>query len=1455
MTDFFEFYDLYQVSEPHHNHSLILQSWIVEYKVVYVPNNAQMEQQIKRLVNDACSQVERDFGDRLRIAIGPADETIDPVPLYHYYTGHNEPNFRQALKNYANQIEKVCQSTRAFLVGEIIKVLIDRIAPQPLGSSSRISQFLELKLVNKRSSFINPQLVRNDSTVDLNNYILFTLERYTFASEHNCLFTCLLLELVRKFSRHCPPELAALRVDSDEPRNRFPFGMNKNKVTQLKKGLFDKWKNNEAPIEGVNEELASASIKFARAIGCENYLNLPVDLNGFLHVTNKLTKFGLRFALFDRSLNLLTATDITSHTNLDQNRQVILMLDDGHYHLINRYTSKDHIFCKFCLFHHNRTHKHECTKICHICKRSECLSESLSEDELICLKCNSVFRNLLCKAKHTNKDCLARQKKCKYCKEKTANNLNGYGHICTMFHCRVCDAVDQCLDHKCSLTGANQQIRHKLYHETPRLDKNEDFDFDISSLEEREKLIQKSFESNPLPPMKVQSIFLYYDLETAKVNTEETTEYSARGKYKNVLRPVVLSAQSECHGCVNDLNESEVIAIESQEENGDCLCGKIRWTFCSSNSNDDCVEDFILKLLMYTETRKQKCQILLVAHNGGRFDHHFLLHAIATRDAPIPDLYLKRGNSVIGMKSKNWKVLDSFRFMPLSLRAMPKAIGLDIELSKDYFPHELTTYHALQNGLPQLPAKEHFGYEKMKHQEKLDFDNWYSNQSTGHYDMKGIMIKYCVNDVKVLRLCCRKFIGNWYYRYNYNPFESYTLPSTVVNSMINSTPLSALIPLTPFHGYSRSKYTSTTCAAFLDVYEDILGRQLNGNRPMLIEREVKLSPKFYADGVVRLDDGRISKVIDFLGCYFHLCDVCGYNTTRDNLFTVKTITLPDGSKRTENIKIDKAYEQQIRTEKEKYCLKNGLEYIQIWEHEINCLDEQDLRKFKVKYDERYRALKTKPIKHREALIGGRTEAFRMFYECLPDEEIAYHDVNGLYPYVLMNGRFPIKDPIHFTREQIIRPYDKFIRYNFGSRAASLNPDSKVRFAALIKCTILPPRGLWLPVLPFRCKDKLFFPLCRTCTETESSHCTHSPDEREFEVTVTSFELELALDHNYQIIEIHQVEAYEMCAGPNEPGLPNPHREFIGKAMQMKAYAERTNNPSGRFLAKLAANSYWGALAKNSDNLSTIYFEDISKFYDLLNSESVQIRDVFSVGKHLKVNYRTKKEMIYTPKRTSLITAIFVTSQARIQLYKHMRAVGAARILYCDTDSVLWVKNKSDEVPFTLSSTCGDLSDEVSKDFPSGYIHKFVSLGPKSYCYEVHDRDTKQLLKSCMRMKGISFTGLNQNTSLSFKDMHDLLLGELDSISLEQQKFAVDGTTNTLHHEKYEKKVRVTMDKRIIHNNYSTSPFGYCSDENAATEHQIRQISLETIVEQDDEDVEPVNKRSRIENFNIIINRI
>ena len=83
------------------------------------------------------------------------------------------------------------------------------------------------------------------------------------------------------------------------------------------------------------------------------------------------------------------------------------------------------------------------------------------------------------------------------------------------------------------------------------------------------------------------------------------------------------------------------------------------------------------------------------------------------------------------------------------------------------------------------------------------------------------------------------------------------------------------------------------------------------------------------------------------------------------------------------------------------------------------------------------------------------------------------------------------------------------------------------YFGLIKCTVLPPRGLLHPVLPYRTKDKLMFPLCKTCADTLNQNpCTHTDEERAILGTWCHVELMRAIEKGYEVLEIHEVWHWE-----------------------------------------------------------------------------------------------------------------------------------------------------------------------------------------------------------------------------------------------------------------------------------------------------------------------------------------
>ena len=91
---------------------------------------------------------------------------------------------------------------------------------------------------------------------------------------------------------------------------------------------------------------------------------------------------------------------------------------------------------------------------------------------------------------------------------------------------------------------------------------------------------------------------------------------------------------------------------------------------------------------------------------------------------------------------------------------------------------------------------------------------------------------------------------------------------------------------------------------------------------------------------------------------------------------------------------------------------------------------------------------------------------------------------------------------------------------------SSNPMSNIK--GIVKAKVLPPRDLYIPLLPTRMDNRLIFALCRTCCEKGHDHsCDHeNPEDRYFTGTWVSLELEKAVGLGYKILEVYIVCSYD-----------------------------------------------------------------------------------------------------------------------------------------------------------------------------------------------------------------------------------------------------------------------------------------------------------------------------------------
>ena len=139
----------------------------------------------------------------------------------------------------------------------------------------------------------------------------------------------------------------------------------------------------------------------------------------------------------------------------------------------------------------------------------------------------------------------------------------------------------------------------------------------------------------------------------------------------------------------------------------------------------------------------------------------------------------------------------------------------------------------------------------------------------------------------------------------------------------------------------------------------------------------------------------------------------------------------------------------------------------IWEHEF----DRDKNMRNVKLDE-YDLVEPPKIRD-DGFFGGRCEPVKLIYDFKHKEvKGKYIDVVSLYPTVMYYDRYPVGHP-----SKISKPV-KYDNNWFG----------------FVYCKVLPPKGLYVPVLPYKQKTKeatkLLFGLCKACMSRIGAKCTH-----------------------------------------------------------------------------------------------------------------------------------------------------------------------------------------------------------------------------------------------------------------------------------------------------------------------------------------------------------------------------
>ena len=668
----------------------------------------------------------------------------------------------------------------------------------------------------------------------------------------------------------------------------------------------------------------------------------------------------------------------------------------------------------------------------------------------------------------------------------------------------------------------------------------------------------------------------------------------------NVCREYVNINDHRCY--IQPVQEKEAEETEQTEEGGGCMVAPpppllvyadfeamkdhegvfVPNLVCYSSSEEDaihtlhgdnCALNFLEQmddLAEVPDNNEQHKEVIVVFHNLKAFDGIFIINELYNQQREVIN-QLTVGAKVLSFTSGPLKFIDSLCFLPMPLASFPATFNLS-ELKKGFFPHLFNTPEN-QQYVGRIPDLEFYDPDSMMSSKKQELLQWHNQQVARNveFNFKQELISYCQSDVQLLKQGCQAFQREFASEAGFNPMTQCFTIASACNLYWRKHHLQPKsIAVEPIRGWRGAK-TNQSLKALQWIYfqEHLLQKQgASADRIRHVrnggEQTVNTAKMiYYVDGY----DASTNTIYEFHGCLYHGCPTC--YPMRDK----KHYCAPDRT----------VQELYNATEAKRMALLHaGFNVLEIWECQW---DEQvktneAVQRFLSSFD------LVPPLNPRDAFYGGRTEAVALHSVAGEGEEIRYCDITSLYPYVNKTCTYPIGHP-----QIITQPMDQSIHSYFG--------------IALVD--ILPPAGLFHPVLPVRIEGKLTFPLCSKCVQEEQTkpmlqrthYCMHTDTERMLRGSWCTPEIVQAVQKGYVIKHIHEVwhfpesqrktglfaeyvdkwlkQKQESVGWPSWCETIEQKREYIQEYQQREGIrldiSKITKNPGRKATAKLMLNRY------------------------------------------------------------------------------------------------------------------------------------------------------------------------------------------------------------------------------------------------------------------------------------------
>ena len=156
----------------------------------------------------------------------------------------------------------------------------------------------------------------------------------------------------------------------------------------------------------------------------------------------------------------------------------------------------------------------------------------------------------------------------------------------------------------------------------------------------------------------------------------------------------------------------------------------------------------------------------------------------------------------------------------------------------------------------------------------------------------------------------------------------------------------------------------------------------------------------------------------------------------------------------------------------------------------------------------------------------------------------------------------------------------------------------------------------------------------------------------------------------------------------------------------------------------------------------------------------------------------------------------------------MSKINSRDVLYCDTDSIMYVKNdgggdESQEPILPTGNFLGDLTDELPMNVE---VTEYYSAGPKFYLLMGKNSQTGAPY-TVFKLKGVS---LNKSTEdvINVANVKSLILGEIGLLNTPFSSIRRHKETGELKNTYCEKSCRVVNSKRLFYQDGNSVPYGY-----------------------------------------------